>query len=72
MMAQLQILKQRKPPSFHQSNLNIFNISLPEGKIQINPFALNVVITKHHIMLLENINTNKTIKVTNQNIVYIF
>lgn len=43
MMAQLQILNQRKSSSFHQNNLNILNTSAPESKIKINPFC-----TKHY------------------------
>lgn len=40
MMAQLHILNQMKLPSLHQNTLKILNSSLPEGKIETNPFCI--------------------------------
>lgn len=40
MMAQLQILNQRKLPSFYQNTLKILNSSLPEDKTKNNLFCI--------------------------------
>lgn len=40
MMAQLQILHQRKLPCFYQTTFNILNISLSVYKIKISPLCI--------------------------------
>lgn len=68
MTAQLQILNQRKLPSFHQNGLKIHNSSLPENKIKINPFCIKYYYRKASLYIIsQKMSTNRNLKVANKN-----